>query len=84
MLFRSTVFDSMDELLKLSKIPNQKFELLLRIATDDKDSICKFSNKFGANPKDAEKFVKSLPQGYIHHPCSAELNSFMLLSTPSL
>jgi diaminopimelate decarboxylase len=53
----------MDELLKLSKIPNQKFELLLRIATDDKDSICKFSNKFGANPKDAEKlllYAKSL------------------------
>jgi ornithine decarboxylase len=58
-----TVFDSKDELLKLSKIPNQKFELLLRIATDDKDSICKFSNKFGANPKDAEKlllYAKSL------------------------
>jgi ornithine decarboxylase len=58
-----TVFDSKDELLKLSKIPNQKFELLLRIATDDKDSMCKFSNKFGANPKDAEKllvYAKSL------------------------
>jgi ornithine decarboxylase len=58
-----TVFDNKDELLKLSKIPNQKFELLLRIATDDKDSMCKFSNKFGANPKDAEKllvYAKSL------------------------
>ena len=58
-----TVFDGKDELLKLSKIPNQKFELLLRIATDDKDSICRFSNKFGANPKDAEKllvYAKSL------------------------
>jgi len=58
-----TVFDGKDELLKLSKIPNQKFELLLRIATDDKDSMCKFSNKFGANPKDAEKllvYAKSL------------------------
>ena len=58
-----TVFDGMDELLKISKIPNQKFELLLRIATDDKDSMCKFSNKFGANPKDAEKllvYAKSL------------------------
>jgi ornithine decarboxylase len=53
-----TVFDSKDELFKLSKIPNQKFELLLRIATDDKDSICKFSNKFGANPKDAEKLLE--------------------------
>ena len=52
-----SVFDSKDELLKLSKIPNQKFELLLRIATDDKDSICKFSNKFGANPKDAENLL---------------------------
>jgi ornithine decarboxylase len=52
-----TVFDSKDELLKISKIPNQKFELLLRIATDDKDSICRFSNKFGANPKDAEKLL---------------------------
>jgi ornithine decarboxylase len=53
-----TVFDSHDELLKISKIPNQKFELLLRIATDDKDSMCRFSNKFGANPKDAEKLLK--------------------------
>lgn len=58
-----TVFDSKDELLKLSKIPNQKFELLLRIATDDKQSVCRFSNKFGANPKDAENlldYAKSL------------------------
>ena len=58
-----TVFDSKDELLKLSKIPNQKFELLLRIATDDKDSVCRFSNKFGANLKDAENlldYAKSL------------------------
>ena len=58
-----TVFDGKDELLKLSKIPDQKFELLLRIATDDKDSICRFSNKFGANPKDAENlliYAKSL------------------------
>jgi ornithine decarboxylase len=58
-----TVFDSKDELLKLSKIPNQKFELLLRIATDDKDSVCRFSNKFGANPKDSENlldYAKSL------------------------
>jgi ornithine decarboxylase len=58
-----TVFDSKDELLKLSKIPNQKFELLLRITTDDKDSICRFSNKFGANPRDAENlldYAKSL------------------------
>ena len=53
-----TVFDSEDELLKISKIPNQKFELLLRIATDDKDSMCRFSNKFGANPKDAEKLLE--------------------------
>jgi ornithine decarboxylase len=52
-----TVFDSHDELLKISKIPNQKFELLLRISTDDKDSMCRFSNKFGANPKEAEKLL---------------------------
>jgi len=52
-----TVFDSKDELLKLSKIPNQKFELLLRIATDDKNSVCRFSNKFGANPRDAENLL---------------------------
>lgn len=52
-----TVFDSKDELLKISKIPNQKFELLLRISTDDKDSVCRFSNKFGANSKDAEKLL---------------------------
>jgi ornithine decarboxylase len=52
-----TVFDNKDELLKISKIPNQKFELLLRIATDDKESLCRFSNKFGANPKEAEKLL---------------------------
>jgi len=47
-----TTFDSEDELSKLAEVNNtlpegQKLELLLRITTDDKDSICSFSNKFG-------------------------------------
>lgn len=29
----------------------------MRIATDDKDSMCKFSNKFGANPKDSKNLL---------------------------
>jgi diaminopimelate decarboxylase len=53
---RLTVFDSEAELHKLASVPvaaGQRFRLLLRIATDDKDSICRFSNKFGALPSEA-------------------------------
>ena len=47
-----TTFDGADELYKLAKVnqtlpQGNKLQLLLRLATDDKDSICSFSNKFG-------------------------------------
>lgn len=48
------VFDSVDELQKISSIPNHNFRLLLRISTDDKNSIIQFSNKFGVIPKQEE------------------------------
>ena len=45
---RMTTFDSEDELYKIASIGGKTgFDLLLRIATDDKASICPFSNKFG-------------------------------------
>lgn len=55
-----TVFDGEDELLKLSKLPNagEKLELLLRIETDDKDSVCRFSNKFGCRVDDAPHMLR--------------------------
>ena len=43
-----TVFDSKEELLKLSKIPDShKIELLLRLKIENEESICNLSNKFG-------------------------------------
>ena len=47
-----TVFDGEDELYKIAKVAasaggKYDFRLLLRITTDDKDSICRFSKKFG-------------------------------------
>jgi ornithine decarboxylase len=43
-----TVFDGEDELIKIAGLKGgNKMKLLLRLATDDKDSICQFSNKFG-------------------------------------
>lgn len=56
---RMTVFDDEDELYKISSIPgSDKFELLLRLATDDKASICQFSKKFGCPVKDAPRLLK--------------------------
>ena len=34
--------------------------------------------------KDNQRFQKSLPPDYIHHPCNEDLNAFMQLSVPSL
>lgn len=45
-----TVFDGEDELYKIDKIQtklNKKISCLLRLTTDDKASICRFSKKFG-------------------------------------
>ena len=49
---RMTVFDGEDELYKIAAVQannsnNEPFQLLLRLATDDKASICRFSKKFG-------------------------------------
>jgi len=49
---RRTVFDGEDELYKLAAVNDtlpegEKLELLLRITTDDAQSVCSFSNKFG-------------------------------------
>eukprot|EP01041_Mallomonas_annulata_P011313 gene11313-23668_t len=45
---RMTVFDGEDELRKIAALRGQnKFDLLLRLTTDDKSSVCKFSKKFG-------------------------------------
>lgn len=49
-------FDSENELKKIkSHFPNA--ELLLRIKTDDKNSICPFSSKFGADMQEINKLL---------------------------
>ena len=47
-----SVFDSEDELLKI-KIYHPKCKLLMRLKVDDKNSLCKFSNKFGIEEDEA-------------------------------
>ena len=45
-----TVFDGEDELYKIASLPNNgkdHFQLLLRLTTDDRASVCRFSKKFG-------------------------------------
>ena len=45
-----TVFDGEDELYKIASMNGYKnMKVLLRLATDDKSSICQFSNKFGCH-----------------------------------
>jgi ornithine decarboxylase len=45
---RMTVFDGEDELYKIAALGgHENFDLLLRLTTDDKASICQFSKKFG-------------------------------------
>lgn len=45
---RMTVFDGEDELYKIASVKgHENLQLLLRLTTDDKDSICRFSKKFG-------------------------------------
>ena len=54
-----TVFDGEDELYKLASLPgHEKFEILLRLATDDKHSICRFSKKFGADVREAPHLLE--------------------------
>lgn len=58
-----TVFDGEDELYKIASLANQnsneknKLKLLLRITTDDKDSVCRFSKKFGCPVKEARNLL---------------------------
>jgi ornithine decarboxylase len=54
-----TVFDGEDELHKIASIPgSEKFELLLRLTTDDRASICRFSKKFGCPVEEAPKLLE--------------------------
>ena len=56
---RMTVFDGEDELLKIARLGGQKkFDLLLRLTTDDKASICQFSKKFGCPIGDARALLE--------------------------
>jgi len=51
-----TVFDGEDELYKIAAVEateGAKFNLLLRITTDDRASVCRFSKKFGCPVDDA-------------------------------
>ena len=50
-------FDSEHELYKI-KLYHSNAKLVLRIITDDKDSVCKFSCKFGCNDKEGENLMK--------------------------
>jgi ornithine decarboxylase len=49
-------FDSEEELFKIKEL-HPKAELVLRIKTDDSNSACQFSTKFGASMDDIEQLV---------------------------
>ena len=53
-----TVFDAAHELGKMSEL-HPSCGLLLRIAVDDSQAQCVLSNKYGAQPKDAEKLLEA-------------------------
>lgn len=56
---RMTVFDGEDELIKIAAMGGQdKFDLLLRLTTDDKASICRFSKKFGCPVEESEHLLQ--------------------------
>ena len=56
---KMTVFDGEDELYKISSIPGgNNLQLLLRLTTDDKSSICRFSKKFGCPVAEAPKLLE--------------------------
>lgn len=56
---RMTVFDGEDELLKIASMGgHHKFDLLLRLTTDDKASVCQFSKKFGCPVSEAMNLLK--------------------------
>ncbi len=53
----TSVFDSEDELYKM-KIYHPRCKLLMRLKVDDKNSLCKFSEKFGVDETEVEKLLK--------------------------
>ena len=61
---RMTVFDGEDELRKIHSVIKSSgrsldsFKLLLRLTTDDRASICRFSKKFGCPVEEAPKLLK--------------------------
>lgn len=68
---RMTVFDGEDELYKLAQVNNtlpegDKLKLLLRITTDDKKSVCSFSNKFGCPVDEATKLLEVAKELNLH------------------
>lgn len=56
---RMTVFDGEDELHKIASLPgHQNLQLLLRLATDDQASVCRFSKKFGCPVAEATHLLE--------------------------
>ncbi len=56
---RMTVFDGEDELHKIATIKgHESLQLLLRLTTDDKASICRFSKKFGCPVEEAPRLLE--------------------------
>jgi ornithine decarboxylase len=53
----TSVFDSEDELYKI-KLYHPKCKLLLRLKVDDRNSLCKFSKKFGADESEVTDLLK--------------------------
>jgi ornithine decarboxylase len=53
----TSVFDSEDELYKI-KLYHPKCKLLLRLKVDDRNSLCKFSKKFGADESEVSDLLK--------------------------
>ena len=62
-----TVFDGEDELYKMASLPgHEKLKLLLRLTTDDKDSVCRFSKKFGCPVEEAEALLEVAKELGLH------------------
>lgn len=55
---RMTVFDGEDELHKIASLGGHDMDLLLRLTTDDRASICRFSKKFGCPVDEAPKLLE--------------------------
>lgn len=54
-----TVFDGEDELYKIASAPGgKKIQLLLRLTTDDRSSVCRFSKKFGCPVAESPHLLK--------------------------